>query len=232
MMNKEFTTSHPKSRRWIAVAAIVAAFSIALEVLTGFLTYRAFPSWSDRGNLGQMFGAVSALFSALALAAVAISIVLQSEELSLQRQELEFTRRELQRSADAQVATVELFRKQLDATQASLQEERERRRHLSAPLFRYYGAPAIGRTMTLQLVNEGAPIRDLRLVSKGDYAIGAAHPTDVLQTSQRIQIPLHFSINAPQNVALELSFVDTGGESRRVLVSCNIATQSAQTEEL
>src|ERR1051326_357627 len=221
----------PRLRRWLTVAIIVALAAVSLEVLTAFATYYSFNTWSDRGNFGQMFGAISALFSAFALAAVAISIVLQSEELSLQRHELEFTRRELQRSADAQVATVELFRKQLEATQVSLQEERQRRRQLSLPVFTYSGAPATAGRMELRLLNAGAAIRDLSVVSKGPYAISVPQPADVLQAGQELLLPVTYQ-QQPSIVEFELSCVDTRSEERRVGKECNTSTHTAQTREI
>jgi hypothetical protein len=50
--------------------------------------------WSERGQFGDMFGAVNALFSGLAFAGIIITILLQREELSLQRSELQLTRSE------------------------------------------------------------------------------------------------------------------------------------------
>jgi len=58
--------------------------------------------WSDRGQFGDMFGAVNALFSGLAFTGVIIALVFQRRELELQRIELELTRKELKRTAEAQ----------------------------------------------------------------------------------------------------------------------------------
>ena len=49
----------------------------------------------ERGQFGDMFGAVNALFSGLAFAGLIITLILQKTELSLQRDELEQTRDEL-----------------------------------------------------------------------------------------------------------------------------------------
>lgn len=51
--------------------------------------------WEERGQFGDMFGAVNALFSGFAFAGIIVTILLQREELTLQRQELELTREEL-----------------------------------------------------------------------------------------------------------------------------------------
>lgn len=50
------------------------------------------PSWQDRSNFGDMFGAVNSLFSGLALAGVIYALLLQRGELALQRSELELSR--------------------------------------------------------------------------------------------------------------------------------------------
>src|SRR5690349_18273158 len=50
--------------------------------------------WSERGQFGDMFGAVNALFSGLAFGGIIYTILLQREELNAQRKELELTRLE------------------------------------------------------------------------------------------------------------------------------------------
>ena len=57
-----------------------------------------FPSL-DKGQFGDMFGAVNALFAGLAFAGVIWAIILQKEELELQRKELKETRTELQKQS-------------------------------------------------------------------------------------------------------------------------------------
>lgn len=56
-----------------------------------------FPGSEDRGQFGDMFGAVNALFSGLAFAGVIWAIILQQQELEFQRQELESQRQEFQK---------------------------------------------------------------------------------------------------------------------------------------
>lgn len=58
--------------------------------------------WSERGQFGDMFGALNALFSGLAFAGIIYTIRQQKEELELQREELRLTREELTKSVDAQ----------------------------------------------------------------------------------------------------------------------------------
>ncbi|MEB3120418.1 MAG: hypothetical protein VKL41_04250, partial [Snowella sp.] len=47
------------------------------------------PNWEQRGQFGDMFGAVNAFFSGLALVGIVYNIILQRKELRLQRQELD-----------------------------------------------------------------------------------------------------------------------------------------------
>lgn len=81
----------------IAVAVMLALWAIGWVAITRYI-----PLWEQRGQFGDMFGAVNALFSSLALVGVIAAILIQREELELQRMELEMTRIELAKSADAQ----------------------------------------------------------------------------------------------------------------------------------
>lgn len=75
-----------------------------------YIALNYFDTWDQRGQSGDLFGAVNSLFSGLAFASLIIAIVLQSKELSLQREELKLQREEMMKS-----------RKEL-AEQAKLQE--------------------------------------------------------------------------------------------------------------
>lgn len=59
-------------------------------------------NWEQRGQFGDMFGALNTLFSGLAFAALAYTLHLQRTELALQRQELAETRAELAKQASSQ----------------------------------------------------------------------------------------------------------------------------------
>lgn len=76
----------------------IATWSILgiLAMWIGFwiLVWNGFASYPERGQFGDMFGAINALFTGLAFAGVIITVILQSQELSLQRQELRETRKE------------------------------------------------------------------------------------------------------------------------------------------
>lgn len=66
------------------IAALVVLLVWALTFLLFFITES-----SERGQFGDMFGAVNALFSGLAFAGLIITLILQKTELGLQRDELE-----------------------------------------------------------------------------------------------------------------------------------------------
>ena len=86
-----------------------------LWVIGGLATY-----WmSERGTLGDMFGAINALFSGLAFAGVIYTILLQRKELELQREELVSTREELARSASAQERSEQALRAQVNAAESN-----------------------------------------------------------------------------------------------------------------
>ena len=72
------------------IAAIVVVLVWALTFLLFFIE-----DSGERGQFGDMFGAVNALFSGLAFAGLIITLILQKTELGLQRDELEQTREEL-----------------------------------------------------------------------------------------------------------------------------------------
>jgi hypothetical protein len=69
---------------------------LLLWVLCWCLSIRFIDSFTERGQFGDMFGAVNALFSGLAFGGIILTILLQKEELKLQRQELKLQRTEMQ----------------------------------------------------------------------------------------------------------------------------------------
>ena len=86
-----------------------------------YFLYARLPGLTERGQFGDMFGAVNSLFSGLAFAGIVIAILLQRqelqqqrEELKLQREELKLTRKELQRSAVAQEKSEEALSEQVE----------------------------------------------------------------------------------------------------------------------
>lgn len=64
--------------------------------VSGFLVHNFFTEWAERGQFGDMFGAVNSLFSGLAFAGVVYTILLQRKELALQRNEISKSTKELE----------------------------------------------------------------------------------------------------------------------------------------
>jgi hypothetical protein len=100
---------------WVKVVFIVAA----VWAILGGLTILIGNSWTERGQIGDMFGLANSLFSGLAFAGVIFAILLQRRELELQREELKMTRGELKRSAEAQEKSEGALRKQAASLRAT-----------------------------------------------------------------------------------------------------------------
>jgi hypothetical protein len=89
------TTPAESGESWLTLAAICCVVCI-LWAGSGIILWPL----SNRGEFGDMFGAVNALFSGLAFAGLIFTIHVQRRELSLQRQELSLQRRELEASRE------------------------------------------------------------------------------------------------------------------------------------
>lgn len=111
-MNDE---SHDESHTSLKPLLVLALGVFTLWLITWISLTLSFSNWSERGQFGDMFGAVNSLFSGLAFAGVIFTIYLQRKELSLQRAELSLTRTQLSRSADAQEKSEEALAKQVEA---------------------------------------------------------------------------------------------------------------------
>jgi FtsZ-binding cell division protein ZapB len=97
-VNHSHREGQPKvSIRWWILSA--AVFVIAVWGGNWFLLASLEPT--DRGTIGDMFGAANALFSGLAFVGLISTLFLQREELKLQRQELADTRQELRGQKEA-----------------------------------------------------------------------------------------------------------------------------------
>jgi len=79
----------------IAVPVLAAVLVLVLWLSTLLVGYALFPSWTERGQFGDLFGSVNALFSGLAFAGLIYAILLQRHELALQRTELKLQRQEM-----------------------------------------------------------------------------------------------------------------------------------------
>lgn len=110
---KKRNTINSKTNGYKIIYLIVTA--VLIIWLASFLVMtQVGENWSERGTIGDSFGAVNALFSGLAFAVLIYAIILQREDLKLHRQELELNRREIHKSAVAQEKSEEALVKQTE----------------------------------------------------------------------------------------------------------------------
>lgn len=93
------------------IASTIMVF--ATWAISGFIIFQLSDNWSDRGTMGDMFGAVNALFSGLAFAALLYTIILQREEIKQNRAEIILNRQELTKSVNAQQSSQEALKQQV-----------------------------------------------------------------------------------------------------------------------
>jgi len=104
-MEKENLNVSISEHRYLGLI-ILSVVVILVQLVVGFIIYKSHHHWTERGQFGDMFGAVNTLFSGLAFAGVIYAIFLQRGELELQREEITLTRTELNRPVvTARVAT-------------------------------------------------------------------------------------------------------------------------------
>lgn len=84
------------------------------------LAFVSFDTWAERGQFGDLFGAVNALFSGLAFAAFLYALHLQRQELGLQRTELRMQREEMTKSREELSKQVKTQQAQLRTAIAQL----------------------------------------------------------------------------------------------------------------
>ena len=89
-----------------------------------FFIYRGLPGLAERGQFGDMFGAVNSLFSGLAFAGVVIAIYLQTQELRHQREAQEKSEQALREQVEQMQKTAEL---QATTTVFNFLEDKARR---------------------------------------------------------------------------------------------------------
>ena len=94
-------------------------FVILIWGASAILIILLLSEWSERGNFGDLFGAVNALFSALAFAVLIYTIVLQREEIKQNREEIVLNRKELQKSSKLQRKAQEVLIQQVEQTHLS-----------------------------------------------------------------------------------------------------------------
>ena len=85
-------------KHWTYIAWLFVVFLIVLLIWGGsyLIICSYIEGWPERGQFGDLFGAVNALFSGLAFAGLIITIWLQRRDLQYQREALEQTRQEMQ----------------------------------------------------------------------------------------------------------------------------------------
>lgn len=122
-----------KLRVGIIAAIIVCVLSVQICL---YLVVGAYiPSWPERGQFGDLFGAANAFFSGIAFAGVAYAILLQQQQLKTQAQEAVSAREEARELATSHEKTVYLGL-------ASLLVEHYRRRLTEIESASYTGASA------------------------------------------------------------------------------------------
>lgn len=89
------TDSQDKKKTPIGTIIVWSIIGVLVVWSLTFVLYLAISNSDERGQFGDMFGAVNALFSGLAFAGLIITLILQRQELGLQREELEQTREEM-----------------------------------------------------------------------------------------------------------------------------------------
>ncbi len=112
-MPTEKTTKNTNSRNVLGYMVIAI---IIIWLLSAIIIYYISPNWSDRGTIGDMFGAVNALFSGLAFVGLIYTIMLQREEISMNMKEIELNRKELKKSTNAQLQSQEALKEQVRQT--------------------------------------------------------------------------------------------------------------------
>ena len=104
---------------WTYIAWLFVVFLIVLLIWGGSYLIICYylKGWTERGQFGDLFGAVNALFSGLAFAGLIMTIWLQRRDLQYQRKSIEQTNQEMQhqtREFDVQNQT--LKQQQFDNT--------------------------------------------------------------------------------------------------------------------
>ena len=96
MCNKNnHSDSQDKDKTPIGTIIFWSIIGVLVVWALTFLLFLVISKPEERGEFGDMFGAVNALFSGLAFAGLIITLILQRQELGLQREELEQTREEM-----------------------------------------------------------------------------------------------------------------------------------------
>lgn len=186
--------------------------SLALGIAAIFIiaSWFYYPSWilarfpDDKlqpGTFGDMYGALNTLFSGLAFALLIYTALLQRSELQEQREDLQETRKHVERQTQIQDEQLRL-----------LKEDSERRLELErisrSPKLMLRNFTWGERSVSVTLINGGAPIFDLQAV---DYepksALACVISSDaILDRNGITKIDFHFP-ELPQDVSGTYSVV-------------------------
>lgn len=155
-------------RNWwvfLVFAVVCALWGAAWFLITHFVPSNASAPYSDRGQFGDMFGAVNALFAGLAFAGVICALVLQQRESKSQHEESEFSRNQ-------SIQQTRLFREQLELMRQSLSFEQQKQevaaqkeKQSLQPVFHFGKAQCFIRAWNIGITNSGGGINNVTIES-------------------------------------------------------------------
>lgn len=154
----------------ILIIMFIAVISIWL--LSGIIIYFYTSNWSDRGTIGDMFGAVNALFSGLAFAALIYTIILQREDIKMNRAEIESNREELKKSVIAQQNSQQALQEQ------ALQTHLTAKINAISTVINYYNIQITNTNNSPELINNAKQKRRI-LINQIDELIDGMQDSEV-----------------------------------------------------
>ncbi len=154
------------------ILPLLVLFVILVWVVSGIIIYYLVPNWSDRGTVGDMFGAVNALYSGLAFVGLIYTIIMQREEIQLNRQEIEMNRKELKKSANAQLQSQKALQDQV------LQTNLTTKINAMSTIINYYNIQIANPNNSAEIV-ERAKLKRKKLIHAIDELIEGVEDSDV-----------------------------------------------------
>ncbi len=143
----------PPSWKWFLLAiSIVVTVTVLYAV--GTIVYGPLPNWEQRGQFGDMFGAINTVFSGAAFAGLVYTILLQRHDLAIQREENRLARDEL----SAQNA---ILGEQLASMRHSFDFQRAAEEQRCLPDFSTEIRMYSGRTAYLNVQNAGGKMSSI-----------------------------------------------------------------------
>jgi hypothetical protein len=85
---------HPHRMKFKILFPCLCLCIVAALIVYGRIVYAQLSGWSERGQFGDMFGALNALFTGLAFAGTIAAVLLQNRQLQQQERELEISSRQ------------------------------------------------------------------------------------------------------------------------------------------